>query len=258
MTWKSSNNLIILGRNRNTLKKRQRQSWKQTNLDRHCPTLVTNNSLLADPTYFSLYTTFKAREIAKILGKKYLGLKTPWVVPGFHYGFTERNSELFSLPRNGSERNSESLLLFLFHGTEFRVVFSFAEGLGTEFRELALLLFHKTEFRVVFSSAEGFGTEFREFCVPRNSRNSVGNNHLFRLFSLPRNYFFLSEIPNPTQAISGAFISSPMDIYRPWLAPVCRNIVCQNRKDSSNFVLMFGLCDEGSGYCIFGLAKPSK
>jgi hypothetical protein len=83
---------------------------------------------------------------------------------------TERNSELFSLLRKGSERISESLLLFSFHGTEFRVV---------------------------FSSAEGFGTEFREFSVPRNSRNSVGNNHLFRLFRLPRNNF-LSEIPNPT------------------------------------------------------------
>jgi hypothetical protein len=32
---------------------------------------------------------------------------------------SERNSELVSLPRNGLERNSESLLLFLFHGTEF-------------------------------------------------------------------------------------------------------------------------------------------
>jgi hypothetical protein len=32
-------------------------------------------------------------------------------------------SELFSLSRNGTERNSESLLLFKFHGTEFRVVF---------------------------------------------------------------------------------------------------------------------------------------
>ncbi len=26
--------------------------------------------------------------------------------------------------------------------------------------------------------------------IPRNSRNSVGNNYLFRLFRLPRNYFF--------------------------------------------------------------------
>jgi hypothetical protein len=33
-----------------------------------------------------------------------------------------------------SERNSESLLLFWVHGTEFRVVFSFAELFGTEFQ----------------------------------------------------------------------------------------------------------------------------
>jgi hypothetical protein len=79
---------------------------------------------------------------------------------------SERNSELFSLPLIGSERNSESFNLFLFNGTEFRVV---------------------------FSSAEGFGTEFRELSVPRNSRNSVGNNHLFRLFRLPRNYFFVGN-----------------------------------------------------------------
>jgi hypothetical protein len=32
----------------------------------------------------------------------------------------EQNSELFSLVRNGSEGNSESLHIFLFHGTEFR------------------------------------------------------------------------------------------------------------------------------------------
>ncbi len=41
-------------------------------------------------------------------------------------------SELCSLPRNGSERNFENLHLFWFHGTEFRVVFSSAEGFGTE------------------------------------------------------------------------------------------------------------------------------
>jgi hypothetical protein len=56
-------------------------------------------------------------------------------------------------------------------------------------------LFHGTEFRVVFSSAEGFGfgTEFRGFSVPQNSRNSVGHNHLFRL----------SEIPNPIRRLDG-------------------------------------------------------
>ncbi len=84
----------------------------------------------------------------------------------FYFCSTERNSELFSLPRKGLEPNSESMLLFLFHGTEFRVI---------------------------FSSAEGFGTEFREVSVPQNNRNSVGNDHLFRLFRLPRNYFFVGN-----------------------------------------------------------------
>jgi hypothetical protein len=78
----------------------------------------------------------------------------------------ERNSELFSLPRNGSERNSERLLLILFHGTEFRAF---------------------------FSSAERFWTEFREFSVLRNSRSSAGTNQLFHLFRLPRNNFFVGN-----------------------------------------------------------------
>jgi hypothetical protein len=36
--------------------------------------------------------------------------------------------------KTASERNSESLLLFWLHGTEFRVVFSSAEVFGTEFQ----------------------------------------------------------------------------------------------------------------------------
>ncbi len=84
----------------------------------------------------------------------------------FYVCSTERNSELSSLSRKGLEPNSESLILFLFHGKEFRVV---------------------------FSSAEGFGTEFREVSVPRNSRNFVGKDRLFRLFRLPRNYFFVGN-----------------------------------------------------------------
>ncbi len=75
----------------------------------------------------------------------------------------KQNWDHVFLPRNSSEQNSESFILFLFYGTEFQVVFSFAEW---------------------------FGTEFREFSVPRNSQNSVGTNNLFRLFRLPRNYFW--------------------------------------------------------------------
>jgi hypothetical protein len=75
----------------------------------------------------------------------------------------ERNSELFSLLWNGSEWNSESLLLFLFHGTEFRAF---------------------------LSSAERFGTEVREFSVPRNSRNSAGTNQ----FSIPSSAEFSAAL----------------------------------------------------------------
>jgi hypothetical protein len=35
----------------------------------------------------------------------------------FYFCSTERNSKLFSLPSNGSERNNKSLLLFMFQGT---------------------------------------------------------------------------------------------------------------------------------------------
>ncbi len=53
----------------------------------------------------------------------------------FYFCSMERNSE-FSLLRNGVEQNSKCLLLFLFHGTEFRVVFSSTEWFRMEFRKL--------------------------------------------------------------------------------------------------------------------------
>jgi hypothetical protein len=42
---------------------------------------------------------------------------------------------LFSPPPNGSGQNSQSLLLFLFHSTEFQTFFSSVERFGTEFRQ---------------------------------------------------------------------------------------------------------------------------
>ncbi len=93
----------------------------------------------------------------------------------FYFCSMERNSELFSLLWNGSEWNSDSLLLFLFHGTEFRAF---------------------------LSSAERFGTEVREFSVPRNSRNSAGTNQC-SLYSVFRWIIFLSEIANPSAGPHG-------------------------------------------------------
>ncbi len=83
---------------------------------------------------------------------------------------TERTSELFSLPKKGSEQNYGSLLLFLFHGTEFRVV---------------------------FSSAEGFGTEFRDFLF-RETTGIPSEITICSVYSVFRGIIFLSEIPNPS------------------------------------------------------------
>jgi hypothetical protein len=80
----------------------------------------------------------------------------------FYFCSTERNSEFF--------------------------LFRWRAGKG-----IPRVCLNRMEFWVVCSSAEGFGTEFRGLSVLRNSRNSVGNIHLFRLFRLPRNYFFVGN-----------------------------------------------------------------
>jgi hypothetical protein len=56
---------------------------------------------------------------------------------------------------------------------------------------LLLFLLHGTEFRVVFSSTEGFGTEFRDFLF----RGTTGIPSEITICSVYSN--FLSEIPNP-------------------------------------------------------------
>jgi hypothetical protein len=86
-----------------------------------------------------------------------------------YFGSTERNSELCSLPQKDSEQNNGSLLLFLFHGTDFRVVFSFAEGFGTEFRDF------------LFRGTTGIPSEIT----------------ICSVYSVFRGIIFLSEIPNP-------------------------------------------------------------
>ncbi len=87
-----------------------------------------------------------------------------------YFGSTERNSELCSLPQNASEQNYGSLLLFLFHGTEFRVI---------------------------SSSAEGFGTEFRDFLF-RGTTGIPSEITISSVYSVFHGIIFLSEIPNPT------------------------------------------------------------
>ena len=99
---------------------------------------------------------------------EWLGTENPRVC--FYFGSTERNSELCSLPQKGSEQNYGSLLLFLFQGTEFRVV---------------------------FSSAEGFGTEFRDFLF-RGTTGIPSEITICSVYSVFRGIIFLPEIPNPS------------------------------------------------------------
>jgi hypothetical protein len=98
---------------------------------------------------------------------------------------------LCSVPQkssNASDRNSESLLLFLFHGTGFRAFFSCMKWFGTEFREFAsifvplygipsIFLFHRivrNGLPRVFCSAEQ--PEFRRNKPIVQSIPSSGNN----------------------------------------------------------------------------------
>ena len=81
--------------------------------------------------------------------------------------------------------------LFLFQGTEFRVVFSSAEEFRTDFWEFASIFvpWNGNPWCFLFRRRVQNGIPW--VSVLRNSRNSAGNNHLFRLFRLPRNYFFV-------------------------------------------------------------------
>jgi hypothetical protein len=88
-----------------------------------------------------------------------------------YFGSSEWNSELCSLPQKGSEQNYGSLFLFLVHGMEFRVV---------------------------FSSAEGFGTEFRDFLF-RGTIGIPSEITICSVYSVFRGIIFFTEIPNPSR-----------------------------------------------------------
>ncbi len=90
-------------------------------------------------------------------------------------------------------RNSENLHLFWLHGTEFRVVFSSAEELGTELWQFASIFVPRNGIPSCFLFRGRVRNGIPRFSVPRNNRNSVGNNHLLSLFRLPRNYFFVGN-----------------------------------------------------------------
>jgi hypothetical protein len=65
---------------------------------------------------------------------------------------------------------------------------------------LLLFLFFGTEFRLIFSSAEGFGTEFRDFLF-RGTTGIPSEITICSVYSVFRGIIFLSEIPNPTRMV---------------------------------------------------------
>ncbi len=84
--------------------------------------------------------------------------------------------------------------LFWFHGTEFRVVSLPQKGsFGTELWEFASIFVPRNGIPSYFVFRGRVRNGIPRFSVSRNNRNSVGNNHLFRLFRLPGNYFFVGN-----------------------------------------------------------------
>ncbi len=91
----------------------------------------------------------------------------------------------------GMVRNSQRLLLFLFHGTEVSEHISLSQNGSEQNSESLLQLFHCTEFQA-FSLPRN-NLEFREFSVPRNSRNSAGTTQFLCLCRLQRNIFVVGN-----------------------------------------------------------------
>jgi hypothetical protein len=115
------------------------------------------------------------------------------------------------LSETASERNSKSLLLFLFHRMEFRVVFSSGEWLGTRTSSVCFY-FCSTEWNYeLFSLPQkgskqnsefaSIGKEFRAFFSSAQFHGTAGippeqtNCYAYSNF---RTIIFLSETANPS------------------------------------------------------------
>ncbi len=77
--------------------------------------------------------------------------------------FQQTELRVCFLPQKDSKLNSESLLLFLFHGKKFWVVFSSAEWLRAEFRKFAFIFVLRNGIPSCFLFRGMVGTEFQKF-----------------------------------------------------------------------------------------------
>ena len=98
----------------------------------------------------------------------------------FYFCSTDPSSEFISLPQKGLERNSVSLLLFLFHRTKFQVVFSSAEVFGTEFREFPSIFVPRIGIPICFLFLWRVRKEFWELASILVPRNGIPSCFLFR------------------------------------------------------------------------------
>ena len=81
-------------------------------------------------------------------------------------------------------------------------------------RDIFYFLLNGTEFRVLFSSAEGFGTEFRDFLF-RGTAGIPSEITLCSVYSVFRGIIFMSEIPNPSyNSVGPANTGTTKDVYR--------------------------------------------
>ncbi len=146
-------------------------------------------------------------------------------IPGHLKSLKKYRYELVSLPRNGSERHSESIFLFFVARTGIPTCFLFRGMVRNGIPKICIYLVPRygipscVLFRrrvrnrimgvyfyfcssernseVVFSSAEGFGTEFRDFLFP-GITGIPSEITICSVYSVFRGIIFLSEIPNPS------------------------------------------------------------
>jgi hypothetical protein len=147
----------------------------------------------------------------------------------FYFCSTERNSGLFSLPLKSSEGNSESLFLIWLHGTEFRVVFSSAEGFGREFRELASIFVQWNGIPSCFLFSGRVRNGIPKFLF-RGTAGIPAEITICSVYSVCRGIIFLSEIPNPTSdmcSFAGKRNASTVSVlWQPFLSIIDVPVLC--------------------------------
>ncbi len=112
----------------------------------------------------------------------------------FYICSTERNSESFSLPLEFGREFREFASIFVpRNGIPSPFLFRWSVRKGIP-RDCFYFLFNGTEFQVLFSSAEGFGTEFRDFLF-RGTAGIPSEITICSVYSVFRGIIFCRKFP---------------------------------------------------------------